>query len=245
MVILQYLIFRNFSLQISPLCYKTSQGEISKNLARNFLGESCLVTWEVFRSEVPSVQFPLSKVFVPSSCQSVSYFSKTLFNLLPFKWIKQQVANFNDALSFPKYLDNVNVVGLWDFLGLVYTHFLCVVYLVSYVDMIVTLATNRKKVKENGDISLYFRPLCVLICPPCVPMCSPVCPGNSCVLVWRAFVSALLWVLPPCVISTAGLWQPEDTMGHITLSGYKSPPQNDTDLLFKIKPPPRKHVIAW
>ena len=86
--------FHNFSLQISPLCNKTSQGEISKNLVRNFLGESCLVTWEVLRSEVPSVQFPLSKVFVPSSCQSVSYFSKSLFNLLPFKWIKQQVASF-------------------------------------------------------------------------------------------------------------------------------------------------------
>ena len=143
MVILQYLIFRNFSLQISPLCYKTSQGEISKNLARNFLGESCLVTWEVLRSEVPSVQFPLSlcrhhvKAWVTSQNRfSICCPSSESNNKLPV---------FNDALSFPKYLDNVNVVGLWDFLGLVYTHFLCVVYLVSYVVMIVTLATNCKK----------------------------------------------------------------------------------------------------
>ena len=82
--------------------------------------------------------------------------------------------------------------------GLVYTRFPCVVYLVSYVDMIVTLATNRKKVKEtqspreNGDIS--FPSISVL--PvfwyahhvfQCVPQCVLAIPVFLC--------DALLWVL--------------------------------------------------
>ena len=137
--------------------------------------------------------------FVQSLC-AVIMSKRELLLKISFQFVALQVNQttfcvvlklpvFNDALSFPKSWDNVNVVRLRNFSRLVYTHFPCVVYLLSNVDMIVTSATNRKKVKEtqgpreNGDISLYFRPPCVLICPPCVPMCSRVCPGNSCVLV--------------------------------------------------------------